>query len=103
MIKTDPKNVIYNAKRFIGKSFADASVARQSLTQSYTVLPSPTGLAAFSVPANATLQLSPPAVGSAIVNHLLDMAKKHLGHGQIKSAIIAVPAKFSSKQVRREC
>jgi len=51
----------------------------------------------FSLP-NSEEVISPEFVGSKVLEHLLDMAKKHLGHSQVKTAVIAVPAKFNSQQ-----
>ena len=42
--------------------------------------------------------VSPIQVGSYVVNHLKEMAKSYLGHDQITTVVIAVPADFDATQ-----
>uniref|UniRef100_A0A7S2XQP6 Uncharacterized protein n=1 Tax=Attheya septentrionalis TaxID=420275 RepID=A0A7S2XQP6_9STRA len=44
------------------------------------------------------LTLLPQKVGSYIVNHLMQLAHAHLGHDNVKSAVICIPAKFNAEQ-----
>jgi molecular chaperone DnaK (HSP70) len=44
------------------------------------------------------LTLLPQKVGSYIVNHLMQLAHAHLGHDNVKSAVICIPAKFNAAQ-----
>ena len=41
---------------------------------------------------------TPEEVGSTIISHLLNITSLHLGHNQIKTAVISVPTKFNQKQ-----
>jgi len=45
--------------------------------------------------------ISPRQVGSYIVNHLVQITKEFLGHDNVKSAVLAVPAKFDALQRQR--
>ena len=47
------------------------------------------------------ISLKPHQVGSYVINHLMEITTTYLGHDNVKSAVIAVPAKFNSRQ-RRE-
>ena len=42
--------------------------------------------------------MPPTHIGKYVLEHLLEMVASHLGHRQVKSAVIAVPAKFNSEQ-----
>ena len=111
MIKTDPSNTVYNAKRFIGLGYSHSNVEGQRESQGFSVIdtstsppPShlppthtPTSTASFSLP-SVPHPVSPEEIGSSIITHLLHLAHTHLGHTQVKSAVIAVPAKFTSPQ-----
>jgi molecular chaperone DnaK (HSP70) len=44
------------------------------------------------------IQISPQQVGSYVVHYLMTLTRKYLGHDNIKSAVIAVPAKFDTVQ-----
>lgn len=45
-----------------------------------------------------TATIFPHQVGSYVVNHLMEIAATYLGHDNVKSAVIAVPAKFDDRQ-----
>jgi molecular chaperone DnaK (HSP70) len=42
--------------------------------------------------------VSPTEIGSYIVHHLMTLVRDHLGHDNVKSAVIAIPAKFEPSQ-----
>jgi molecular chaperone DnaK (HSP70) len=42
--------------------------------------------------------LSPSEIGSYIIHHLMNLVRDHLGHDNVKSAVIAIPAKFEPSQ-----
>ncbi|GMH69149.1 hypothetical protein TrRE_jg9422, partial [Triparma retinervis] len=56
------------------------------------------GTPAFSLPAIPNALVTPPEVGSEVVKYLLSQVSLHLGHTAVTTAVIAVPAKFNSKQ-----
>lgn len=45
-----------------------------------------------------TIIVSPESIGSYIVSYLMKLTQHHLGYDNVKSAIIAVPAKFDMIQ-----
>ncbi len=44
------------------------------------------------------IQLYPHQVGSYIINHLMEITAQFLNHDNVRSAVIAVPAKFNEQQ-----
>eukprot|EP00551_Chaetoceros_affinis_P011176 CAMPEP_0203669236 /NCGR_PEP_ID=MMETSP0090-20130426/5658_1 /ASSEMBLY_ACC=CAM_ASM_001088 /TAXON_ID=426623 /ORGANISM="Chaetoceros affinis, Strain CCMP159" /LENGTH=599 /DNA_ID=CAMNT_0050533867 /DNA_START=218 /DNA_END=2017 /DNA_ORIENTATION=+ len=44
------------------------------------------------------IQLYPHQVGSYIINHLMEITAQFLNHDNVRSAVIAVPAKFNQEQ-----
>jgi molecular chaperone DnaK (HSP70) len=44
------------------------------------------------------ISISPYQVGSYVVNHLMEITTQYLGHDNVRSAVIAVPAKFNADQ-----
>ncbi|KAL3807163.1 hypothetical protein ACHAXA_011364 [Cyclostephanos tholiformis] len=42
--------------------------------------------------------LSPSEIGSYVIHHLMTLVRDHLGHDNVKSAVIAIPAKFEPAQ-----
>ncbi len=98
IIQTDPSNVIYNAKRFIGRDFSHPAVKQQAAFQDFKVLGAGDSGESIGFKTTNGTVVTPEVVGSHVLGHLLSLARDHLGHNQVKSAIIAVPAKFDQKQ-----
>ena len=108
MINVKPRNVIYNAKRFIGRNWIEPSIKSQSSSHNFQVSENVmtnnnknitlSGMNFVIDDTNRNITLSPEQVGSHILTHLLDILKLHLGHGQVKNAVVAVPAKFNTQQ-----
>lgn len=126
-IDTHPHHTLYHAKRVIGQSFEHDSVKSLMEEVEFNVVPAPpvdeetgadtdaTGVnnyeaegVAFRVPYHSTapdgtdthkyLHIKPQQVGSYVVDHLISITKKFLGHENVKTAVIAIPAKFSHEQ-----
>ena len=126
-IDTHPHHTLYHAKRVIGRSFKHDSVKTLMEEVEFNVVPAPleeeeTGAdadasgvntnegesVAFRVPYHSTaadgtdthkyLHITPQQVGSYVVDHLISMTKKFLGHENVKTAVIAIPAKFNNEQ-----
>lgn len=119
-IDTHPHHTLYHAKRVIGRSFSHDSVKSLMEEVEFNVVPvveeeteATSGSeeeegVAFRVPYHSTapdgtdthkyLHIKPQQVGSYIVDHLISMTKKFLGHENVKTAVIAIPAKFSDEQ-----
>lgn len=54
---------------------------------------------AFEVPLqDASLLVSPETIGTHVLKYLLKVTSSYLGHSQVNKAVIAVPAKFDSRQ-----
>ena len=106
-IPSDPFRVVYNAKRFIGRSWEDPAVSSQSKVLSFGVARNPDESASsgvqFQLPSSnpgiyPPLLVTPEHVGTLVVSRLLKNAAKYLGHSAVQSAVVAVPAKFTTAQ-----
>lgn len=112
-INAHPHHTIYHAKRIIGREHGHESVNSLKREVEFDIvskeLDNNTGnVAAFKVPyhmpQNAESNqlkhavLTPSDIGSYIINHLRTMTRNHLGHNNIQSAVIAIPAKFEPSQ-----
>jgi len=122
-----PHQTIYHAKRIIGRDVDHNSVVSLQDEIDFTIVDDGTGLAAFHIPyhlsptADATAAaaaaattatttaksvtattpaaiLSPSEIGSYIIHHLMTLTHSYLGHANIRSAVIAIPAKFEPSQ-----
>ena len=92
----DPKNVIYDAKRFIGRKYDDPSVGEQAKKYAFAVVENTTTHdAAFRVHGRT---IAPSEVGAEVVKALLKTVNDDLGHENVKRAVIAVPASFGAAQ-----
>lgn len=127
-IDSHPQHTLYHAKRVMGRSFDDTAVSEmknevefeitdgnQSLDNEYDrVSEKDHGLlddvhgVSFRIPFNGvhpitqqssqSLAMHPYHVGSYVINHLFKIAADHLGHEQVRNAVIAVPAVFNAAQ-----
>jgi len=85
---------------FVGRDFDDPAVKLQAKEVAFGVVKdvsSGNSGVAFKVP-NRESAVPPTHIGKYVLEHLLEMVASHLGHRQVKSAVIAVPAKFNSEQ-----
>jgi hypothetical protein len=114
-IDTHPHQTLYNAKRVLGRPHDDAAVEelkrevefviekeeeRPSDGNSDKTRTTTTPLeAVFRV--ESEVALSPQQVGGYVVNFLMELSRDFLGHDNVKSAVLAVPAKFDAHQRRR--
>lgn len=101
---SDPKNTIFNAKRFIGRSLV-LDIVEYANHHPYTVDKLPVGASNFSeigfVVASdkgTSRYISPEEVGAQVLKYLLKITSDFVGHKQVNKAVIAVPAKFNSNQ-----
>jgi molecular chaperone DnaK (HSP70) len=93
----EPKNVVYDAKRFIGRKFDDPTVAEQAKKYAFEVVENTTSHeAAFKIHGRV---ISPARVGAEVVKALLQTVHENLGHENVKRAVIAVPASFGPAQI----
>jgi molecular chaperone DnaK (HSP70) len=96
-IDSHPHHTLYHAKRVLGRPSTDPAVATLRAEVEFGVFDRTMGGVEFRVP-DTPLPITPQMVGSYVVHHLVRMAHQVLGHGNVKSAIICVPAKFDARQ-----
>ena len=97
----DPRHVLFDAKRFIGRDFDDESVALQAKKYTFEVVKdaNSTGCAfALDVPGHPATA-TPVDVGAEVVKALMRTVHDDLGHENVKRAVIAVPASFGPAQI----
>lgn len=105
-IDSHPHHTLYHAKRIIGRPFHDDSVKDLSKEVEFEIAKSGEEVV-FRVPfhsdknegeSSQSITIPPHRVGSYVVNHLMNIARSFLGHDNLNSAVIAVPAKFNQNQ-----
>jgi len=120
-IDSHPHHTLYHAKRVLGRSYGDDAVNELREEVEFDIIPTEkedenelnndgvmfrvphhhwTGATVGEGQHHSTLSILPQQVGSYIVNHLMNLTKNYLGHENVKSAVIAIPAKFNQKQRR---
>lgn len=107
-IDSHPHHTFYHAKRVLGHSYSDLAVTELIKEVEFDIVQNGTEIA-FRVPFHTndkdgssadSIFVAPYRVGSYVVNHLISIAQSYLGHENVKSAVIAVPAKFEAKQIQ---
>ena len=97
-IDSHPHHTLYNAKRVIGRPANDPAVQLlQSEVEFAVAVDYSSGNFHFTVP-ETDIPITAPQVGSYVVHHLKRIAQEFLGHDNVKSAVICVPAKFNAAQ-----
>ena len=104
-IDSHPHHTLYHAKRVLGRPATDPAVTTLRNEVEFGVYDRTTSHddddddagVEFRVP-DTPLPITPDMVGSYIVHHLLQMTYTVMGHANVKSAIICVPAKFNARQ-----
>ncbi|OEU10247.1 HSP70-domain-containing protein [Fragilariopsis cylindrus CCMP1102] len=105
-IDTHPHQTFFHAKRVLGRPYDDEAVneLRQEVEfivekeKEQHLLPP---LESVFRADHSNVALSPQQVGGYVVNYLMVLTREFLGHGNVKSAVLAVPAKFDAHQRRR--
>ena len=123
-INTHPHHTLYHAKRVMGRNFDDDAVQQLSNEVEFDIIQAQNieieddrsnegehgNNVLFHVPYHGkslksktneyltNISLKPHQVGSYVINHLMEITTTYLGHDNVKSAVIAVPAKFNSRQ-----
>uniref|UniRef100_A0A7S3P394 Uncharacterized protein n=1 Tax=Amphora coffeiformis TaxID=265554 RepID=A0A7S3P394_9STRA len=96
-IDSHPHQTLYNAKRVLGRTADDPAV--QSLSEEVEfAIHGDHEEATFHVGHYAETPIAPAQVGGYVVHHLMQIAQTFLGHDNVKSAVICVPAKFDARQ-----
>lgn len=96
----NPKNTIYDAKRFIGKTFKEGDLQFEADRRRYpfTIGLEENGSAYFVVETDkGTKKISPEEVGAMIVRYLRTYAEEKYGT-RIRQLVISVPAEFDQDQ-----
>ncbi|OWF38303.1 heat shock 70 kDa protein 13-like [Mizuhopecten yessoensis] len=94
----NPKNTIYDAKRFIGKVVTEEELAQAQKRYPFKIQADKNGLAQFVLSVNNTeLRLRPEDIGSVIVNKLKLAAEANLS-APVTKVVMSVPAEFNALQ-----
>ena len=89
---TNPKNTIFSAKRFIGRSFDEVSSENKKFP--YELSKGKAG--AVSIKAD-TQDYAPPQISAIVLQNLKKTAEDYLGE-KVEEAVITVPAYFNDSQ-----
>lgn len=91
---TNPKNTIFQIKRFMGHSYDDAGVQKDKAALSFDITKAPTGGVEVAM---AGQKFKPEEVSGMILQKLKNDAEAKLGE-KITDAVITVPAYFNDSQ-----
>lgn len=96
--KKNPKCTIYDAKRFIGKSFYDPIVQEDIKKMSYDIVKGKKNNILFKIPVGEDIQyFKPEEISAMILEKMKDIASNYIGE-DITKAVITVPAYFNDGQ-----
>lgn len=96
LIESHPLSTVYQAKRVLGRSFDDPAVTYfQKEVEFIIKAADDDDEVQFHVGSHV---VTPVQIGSMVVKHLIKMTHRYLGHENVKSAVICVPAKFDTRQ-----
>jgi heat shock protein 1/8 len=94
----NPENTIFDAKRFIGRDFADPSVTQDAAHCPFKIEPDSNGKCRFSVQyKDEEKTFTPTEVSSMILGYMKTTAEAYLGK-KVTDAVITVPAYFNDAQ-----
>ncbi|KAL3232593.1 Uncharacterized protein RNJ44_04509 [Nakaseomyces bracarensis] len=92
------ENTFYATKRLIGRMYEDDEVVRDKKNMPYSIVKSPTSGQAYVALKNGNVK-SPSEIASEVLKYLKNCAEEYLGGiGDIKKAVITVPAYFNDGQ-----
>lgn len=105
-IDSHPQHTLYHAKRVLGRPYHDHAVTELQQEVEFPISGNDSNddderNVVFPIQDGhhqQVVELSPQQVGGYVVQHLLKVAEKFLGHSNINAAVIAVPAKFTPHQ-----
>jgi L1 cell adhesion molecule like protein len=96
-VAINPTNTIFDAKRLIGRKFADVTVQSDMKHWPFTVVDSGS-LPKLEVEyKNETKTFTPEEVSSMVLTKMKETAEAYLGH-DVKDAVVTVPAYFNDSQ-----
>ncbi|XP_022344796.1 heat shock 70 kDa protein 13-like [Crassostrea virginica] len=94
----NPKNTIYDAKRFIGKKYTAEELSQAQKRYPFKLEADEYGMVRYVLNVNKTeLRLSPEEIGSVIIKFLKDVAERNLTAPASK-CVMSVPAEFDERQ-----
>lgn len=105
-IDTHPHHTLYQAKRVLGRDYSHPAVRVLQHEVEFDIVANENehdGVL-FRIPHQESkykarkLSIQPQQVGAYVVNYLIQITKDYLQHDMVKSAVIAVPAKFDGIQ-----
>jgi molecular chaperone DnaK (HSP70) len=98
-IDSHPHHTFYHAKRVLGRPVDDPVIQQVNSEVAFDILTS-TNEVQFAVPQDdhSIASISPAQIGSYVVHHLMQITAAFLGHSNVMSAVICVPAKFTALQ-----
>ena len=94
----NPTNTIYDAKRLIGRKFADESVKEEALSHFSFAIKDAKGKPQIEAEVKgAKKQFSPEEISAMILTKMKETAEAYLGR-EVKHAVVTVPAYFNDAQ-----
>jgi molecular chaperone DnaK len=91
---TNPENTLYATKRLIGRRYDDPMTQKDLKTLAYKIVKAPNGDAWMEAQGK---KYSPSQIGAFVLTKMKETAEAYLG-GQVKKAVITVPAYFNDSQ-----
>ncbi|RAH44232.1 molecular chaperone Hsp70 [Aspergillus brunneoviolaceus CBS 621.78] len=97
-VAMNPHNTVFDAKRLIGRRFADAEVQSDMKHWPFKVVDDKAGKPIVEVEFKGeTKQFTPEEISSMILTKMRETAESYLG-GTVNNAVITVPAYFNDSQ-----
>lgn len=94
----NPKNTIYDAKRFIGKKYTAEELTQAQKRYPFKLEADEYGMVRYVFNVNKTeLRMSPEEIGSVIVKFLMNVAERNLT-APVTKCVMSVPAEFDEMQ-----
>ena len=95
---SNPTNTIYEAKRFIGRTFDDEELQKNISNWSYKVIRTENGKPAFEVSYKDEIkQFSPEEISAMVLTKMKKIASDYVG-SEVTNAVVTVPAYFNDAQ-----
>lgn len=96
-VAMNPENTVFDAKRLIGRKFNDPTVQKDMKTLSFKII-SENGKPKISIPINNEEKTYfPEEISAMVLIKMKEISESYLG-GEVKNAVITVPAYFNDSQ-----